>query len=207
VAFCCACLLGICFFALPLFCGAGSVICQLPPGCQCVVMVRCLFFNFAEPFDFGCCSLAQEMSFVVHYMPCFRQCLSLACFWPSCLSSRNVQVEISSLLPPPSQVYFQHFHLFCCVLVSQFIVYCSVLFCFVFAGGSVCPGGYAGLSQGWLGEYCVTLSAHLFGLPNVSQAGLELATAVVMVVAASAYPFSQCNVVWRSFVRAMSSGC
>jgi hypothetical protein len=31
-------------------------------------MVRCLFFNFAELFDFGCCSLAQEMSFVVHYL-------------------------------------------------------------------------------------------------------------------------------------------
>jgi hypothetical protein len=34
-----------------------------------------LFFNFAEPFDFGCCSLAQEMSFVVRYLPCFRQWL------------------------------------------------------------------------------------------------------------------------------------
>jgi hypothetical protein len=36
-------------------------------------MVYCLFFNFAEPFDFGCCSLAQEMSFVDHYLPYFRQ--------------------------------------------------------------------------------------------------------------------------------------
>jgi hypothetical protein len=50
----------------------------------------------------------------------------------------------------------------------------SSLFIQVFFGGgmSVCPGGYAGLSQGWLGEYHVTLHAHLFGLPNISQAGL-----------------------------------
>jgi hypothetical protein len=29
-------------------------------------MVCCLFCNFAGLFDFGCCSLAQEMSFVNH---------------------------------------------------------------------------------------------------------------------------------------------
>jgi hypothetical protein len=27
--------------------------------------------------------------------------------------------------------------------------------------GSVCPGGYAGLSQGWVGEYHVTIGVHL----------------------------------------------
>jgi hypothetical protein len=52
----------------------------------------------------------------------------------------------------------------------QFIVYSD----FFFVDVSVCPGGYAGLPQRWLGEYCMTLGAHLFGLPNVSQAGLEL---------------------------------
>jgi hypothetical protein len=32
-----------------------------------------LFFNAAVLFDFGCCSLAQEMSFVDCYLPYFRQ--------------------------------------------------------------------------------------------------------------------------------------
>jgi hypothetical protein len=45
-------------------------------------MVCCLFFNFAVSFDFGCCSLAQEMSFVDCYLPYFRlqlvTCLLLA---------------------------------------------------------------------------------------------------------------------------------
>jgi hypothetical protein len=34
-----------------------------------------LFFNFARLFDFGCCSLAQEMNFVDCYLPYFRQWL------------------------------------------------------------------------------------------------------------------------------------
>jgi hypothetical protein len=75
LAFHCSCLLGACFLALPPFSGTGSVIHQPCPCCQCVVMVHCLFFNFVEPFDFGCRSLAQEMSFVVCYLPCFRQWL------------------------------------------------------------------------------------------------------------------------------------
>jgi hypothetical protein len=45
-----------------------------------------------------------------------------------------------------------------------------------FWGGEVIPGGYAGLFQVWLEEYHVTLGTHLVGLPNVSQAGLELAS-------------------------------
>jgi hypothetical protein len=49
----------------------------------------------------------------------------------------------------------------------QFIVYSVfclglVWFGFFFAGRGVSlPGGYAGLSQGWLWEYCVMLGAHL----------------------------------------------
>jgi hypothetical protein len=76
---------------------------------------------------------------------------------------------------------------------------CYLLFNFFLWGVSL-PRGYAGLSQGWLGEYHVMLGAHLFGLPNVSQAGLELTVA-------AAHLFSQCNVVWRSFVWARGSGC
>jgi hypothetical protein len=48
----------------------------------------------------------------------------------------------------------------------------------------------------------VTLAAHLFGLLNVSQAGLEL-----VVAAVAAFLFSQCNMAWRSFPRARGSGC
>jgi hypothetical protein len=32
-----------------------------------------MVFNVAVSFDFGCCSLAQEMSFVDHYLLYFRQ--------------------------------------------------------------------------------------------------------------------------------------
>jgi hypothetical protein len=41
----------------------------------------------------------------------------------------------------------------------QFLVYYSVFF--LQSGESVFPGGYSGLSQGWLWEYCVMLGAHL----------------------------------------------
>jgi hypothetical protein len=43
------------------------------PCCQHIVMVCWLFFNFAVLFDFVCCSLAQEMSFVDRYLPYFKQ--------------------------------------------------------------------------------------------------------------------------------------
>jgi hypothetical protein len=32
-----------------------------------------IVFHFAVSFDFGCCSLAQEMIFVDLYLPYFRQ--------------------------------------------------------------------------------------------------------------------------------------
>jgi hypothetical protein len=52
------------------------------------------------------------------------------------------------------------------------------------------------------------LGAHLFGLMNVSQAGLEPAVEVVTAAAAAAaHLFSQCNVAWRSFLQARASGC
>jgi hypothetical protein len=97
----------------------------------------------------------------------------------------GVQVALPSLL----------YVLFSSLFIIQF---------FFFVGRSVCPGNYASLSQGCLGEYCMTLGAHL---PNVSQAGLEPLVAVVMVVAMAAHLFSQCNVVWRSFLQARGWGC
>jgi hypothetical protein len=63
----------------------------------------------------------------------------------------------------------------CPISGSGLSVHCLFnLFGFFFAWeGSVSPGGYVGLSQGWLGEYCVALGAYLFGLLNVSQERLE----------------------------------
>jgi hypothetical protein len=44
----------------------------------------------------------------------------------------------------------------------QFLVYCSVFVVVVLWGrGSVCPGGYAGLPQWWLGEYRAMIGVHL----------------------------------------------
>jgi hypothetical protein len=68
-------------------------------------------------------------------------------------------------------------------------------------GRSVCPGSYADLSQEWLGEFCMMLGAHLFGLLNVSQAGLEPVAVVPL------HLFSQCNVAWLSFPQVRGSGC
>jgi hypothetical protein len=84
----------------------------------------------------------------------------------------------------------------------QFIVYYSIIFLQRGGGASVSQGGYAGLSQGWLGENHVTLGTHLFVLPNVSQAGLEQASGGMGTLL-----FSQCNVAWRSFLWARGSGC
>jgi hypothetical protein len=83
------------------------------PWCQCVVMVCWLFFNFSVSFDFECCSLAQEMSYVDHYLPYFRQwfitCPLLALVtWLSSLCLLNVWMEISSLPFPPSLVCLQY---------------------------------------------------------------------------------------------------
>jgi hypothetical protein len=50
-------------------------------------MLLCwLFFNFAMLFDFGCCSLVQEMNFGDHYLPYFRQQLVTSLLLALCLS-------------------------------------------------------------------------------------------------------------------------
>jgi hypothetical protein len=69
----------------------------------------------------------------------------------------------------------------------------------VFFGGVVSlPRDCAGLSLGWLGEFCVTHGAHLFGLSNVLKAGLE--------PVAAALKFSQCNMLWGSLPQAKVQG-
>jgi hypothetical protein len=85
-----------------------------------LLMVRCLFFNFERPFHFGCCSLAQEMNFVVHYLPYFRQWL-ITCPLSALLPFQHLFNESLCrdhfLAYPPSLVHFQGFCPICCVLV------------------------------------------------------------------------------------------
>jgi hypothetical protein len=202
LGFLCVGLLGACFFALSPFFGARSEVCQPAPCCQCVMLVCWLFFHFAMLFDFGCCSLAQDMSFVHHYLPYFSSGLSPTHFWLLCLSSLcllKVHVEISSLLLPPSLVLSEYPTP---SAACTFSVPCLLLLLFLRGRGSDCPESYAGLSQERLWKYCVTvicLPAHLL---DVSQAGLEPVSG-----SAGSLWLSQCNVAWRSFVWAGGSGC
>jgi hypothetical protein len=102
------------------------------------------------------------MSFVDCYLPYFRQqlitslLLALLPFQP--LFTESLHRDQLLALPPFSSVLSASCPL-CCVLVfsSLFIQ----LFFYFLQGGSVCPGGYAGLSQRWLGEYRVMLGAYL----------------------------------------------
>jgi hypothetical protein len=83
-----------------------------------------------------------------------------------------VALEISSFPLPPSLVCFQCSCPLCCLLVFSLLF--IVQFCFfLFCRGICLPRGLCWFIPGWLGEYHVMLGAHLFGLPNVSQAGLE----------------------------------
>jgi hypothetical protein len=105
------------------------------------------------------------MSFVNCYLPYFRQWLithPLLALLSSSLCLLKVCVETSSLSLPASLVGLQHpaalLH-----VPFQFLVYSSVFVCvYVCGGDSVCPGGYAGLYQSGLWEYCVMFGAHLF---------------------------------------------
>jgi hypothetical protein len=76
---------------------------------------------------------------------------------------------------------------------------------FEFLGGqgeSVCPRGYAGLSQVWLWEYPMPLIFSPVDLLDVFQEGLEPTSGSM-----GALLFSQCNMAWRSFVWAEGSRC
>jgi hypothetical protein len=134
------------------FSGAGSVICQPTLG---VMMVHCLFFNFVGLFDFGCCSLAQEMIFVIHYLPCFRQLL-ITCLLSTFLPFQHLFINGSWRLAPCLSRFLQCTFsdlplLLCCVLVynSLFIVQ------FFWGGGGqsaqgvvlVYSGGAGGISH------------------------------------------------------------
>jgi hypothetical protein len=125
-----------------------------------------LFFSFAEPFWLWVLLTGSGVS----YLPYFRQWLITHPYWPSCLPVFLTDSLHEHRLPDPtpfSSVLLE-FPPPCYVLVfiSLFIL---GFFLRGWGGGgggdgTVCPGGYADLSQGWLGEYCVTIGDHLFGL-------------------------------------------
>jgi hypothetical protein len=111
-----------------------------------------------------CGPLSALFQAAAYYQPT----VDLSAFSAICLL--KVPMEISSLLLPPSLVCLEHPAPLLCV-PFQFLVYCSVFIC---VWGISFPRCYARLSQGWLGEYHEMFGTHLFGLVNVSQAGLEL---------------------------------
>jgi hypothetical protein len=186
-----ACLLGPCVFASPPFPGAraSSAICQL------VVMACCLFLNAAELSDSGCPE-SEPCSLLPLLLSYFRQhpvtCLPFV-YW----------CEFSSLPLLPSLLHFQQ--PLPPPLCSSFQFHC--LFSFFSGGWSICPGLLCWFVPGVAEEYCVMLGSHLFGLPKVSQACLELATCSSGSVGVAAHMFSQCIMMWRRLPWARGSGC
>jgi hypothetical protein len=102
------------------------------------------------------------MSFVDHYLPYFGQRLithplsSVLPFQPlftesSCRDQLlALSLSFGALIAP---------HPLYCMFVFNSLFIVQLVF---FVGWvSVCPGSYAGLSQGWLWEYHMTLGAHL----------------------------------------------
>jgi hypothetical protein len=169
--------------------------------CERVMLVCWLFFSFAMSFDIGCCSLSKEMSFVVHYLPCFRQQLIFIPCRPFCLSSLCLlkdHEEISSLLPPFSRA-LRAPHLLCCMFFfsSLFIIQF-----FFFPWGQSVQGAMLVCPRGSCGNTVCHLFSHLSLLVCISHAGLEWVCGWVGTLL-----FSQCNEAWRSFVWAWGSGC
>jgi hypothetical protein len=82
------------------------------------------------------------------------------------------------------------------LVFSSFFIVQFFLFFFFLHGGVSLPWGLCWFIPGVSGGG-VMLGAHLFGLLNISQAGLEPASGSMVALL-----FSQCNVMWRSFPQA-----
>jgi hypothetical protein len=160
-----------------------------------------LFFNFALLFDFGYCSLAQEMSFVDHYLPYFRQQLITALllaflpFLPLFTESSHGDQLLAS--PPFSGVLSVFLPPLLCVSF-QFIVYYSF-----FLGG--CQSAQGAMlvypRGGWVKTtQCWALTCLFCQMSPKQFWSLGLAAVAALL-------FSQCNVAWRSSVWARGSGC
>jgi hypothetical protein len=64
--------LGVYFFVLPPFSGADCI--SPAPSAVCVLLQFIVCFSLGK-FGLGCCYLAQEISSVIHYLPCFGEWL------------------------------------------------------------------------------------------------------------------------------------
>jgi hypothetical protein len=168
------------------------------------MMVHCLFFSFVGQLGFGYSILAQEMSSVILYLPCFGEWLitcPLLAFLPFlCLFTVNLVLR-----PAPCSSPF----LWCTFRVPApfaIVLDYSLLFVIQFVGMISLPRGCAALSQGWMGEFHMVHSAHLFVLSNYMQAGLE---PVVVEVAAvrNGSKFFQYNMARGRFPLGRGSGC
>jgi hypothetical protein len=114
-------------------------------------MVCWLFFNFAVLFDFGCCSLAQEMIFVDCYLLYFRQQL-ITCLLSAFLlfqpfvywSSHRYQL----LASPPFSCELSASCPLCCVLVFSSLFIQVFFFC----RGVSLPRGLCWFIPGVAGE-------------------------------------------------------
>jgi hypothetical protein len=121
--------------------------------------------------------------------------------WPSCLLFADGSGASSALCPPASLVCLQQ--PLPPPLDSSFQFHFFIQF---FLGGeSFCPGRLCWFIPGVAKGYPMMLGAHLFGLPKVSQAHLELVAGGCMEVAT--HLFSQCVMAWRRLPQARGSEC
>jgi hypothetical protein len=156
------------FFASPPFSGARSEIHQLTPFCHRVMMFWWLFFNFAVLFDFGCCSLAHDMSFVGCYMSYFRQWLIIHLLF-TLLSFQSLFTESlhgdQLLLPLPFSSVLRVPRPLCCMFLFSFLF---IVHFFFFCWGVSLPRGLCWFTLGVaVGILCDALCSPL-SLPDVS---------------------------------------
>jgi hypothetical protein len=115
----------------PLF-WAKSEVRQLALCFQHVMLVFWLFFNFAASFDFGYCSLTQDVSFVDHYLPYFRQQLitgPLLALLPFQSLFTEDSCRDQLLTPPPFSSTLTASHPLCCLVLFSSLFIVQVFFC------------------------------------------------------------------------------
>jgi hypothetical protein len=159
-------------------------------------MVCWSFFSFAVSFDFGCCSLAQ-MSFVDRYLPCFRQ--QLITGWLSALLPLQPLFTESShrhqhLVPPTFSSVLSASCPLCCVLVFSSLFLVQFFFS---AQGSMLVYPRCGWGNT---AWCLALTCLVCQM-SPKQVWSQCLAAV------GALLYSQCNMVWKSFLRTRGSGC
>jgi hypothetical protein len=175
LGFPCVWLLGARFFASPPFRGQGQWSVYRPPAVS-------VLWWFAVCFSILQCCLTLD---VAHWLrrwtlwtatcPISGSGLSPACCWPFCLSSLCLLKFTWRLAPCPSPFSSALSEFLPPLLCASFqlVVYSVFCFCFFLWGEGRKGWELCWFIPGWLREYHVTLGAHLFGLPNVSQAGLQ----------------------------------